>query len=191
MDDVHPSSSRPRAPVLIGIVLATRVRARPRGRDPISQHQAAQEPARFRPDLMPRSQSQPVPIDSAHRRLLAHARHARRRARTLAAVPCRVRHNAPSPDQDRCTRRGRCRPHPSLSADGMPRSRRLPRARRTVLRRRTIAIAALSPHRALRRNLQPSQIKSCASASPSSGASAATRVHGKRRAERAQVRYFG
>jgi hypothetical protein len=106
-------------------------------------------------------------------------------------VPCRVRHNAPSPDQDRCTRRGRCRPHPSLSADGMPRSRRLPRARRTVLRRRTIAIAALSPHRALRRNLQPSQIKSCASASPSSGASAATRVHGKRRAERAQLCYFG
>src|SRR5712672_786016 len=123
-------------------------------------HQVAQEPARFRPDLMPRSQSQPVPLDPAHRRLLAHARHAQRRAHTLAAVPRRVRHDAPSLDQDRCARRGGCRAHPCLSAHGMPRSRCLPRTRRTVMRRRTIAIAALSPHRALRRNLQPSKIKS-------------------------------
>ena len=43
LDDIHPSSSRPRAPVLIGIVLATRTRVRARarpnldsaGRDPI------------------------------------------------------------------------------------------------------------------------------------------------------------
>jgi hypothetical protein len=51
-------------------------------------------------------------------------------------------------------------PHPCLFAHGMSGSRRLPRARRTVLRRRTVAIAALSPHRALRRNLQPVKIKS-------------------------------
>ena len=49
-------------------------------------HQAAQEPARLRPHVMPRSQSQPVPPDPAHRRLLADARHARRRPVALAAV---------------------------------------------------------------------------------------------------------
>src|SRR5712675_1697536 len=142
-------------------------------------HQAAQEPARFRPHLLPRSQSQPVPLDPAHRGLLAHACHAQRRARTLAAVPRRVRHDAPSPDQDRCARRGGGCPHPCLSAHGMPRSRRLPRTRRTVLRRRTVAIAALSPHRALRRNLQPVKIKSSAAASLSSDAIAATCVPAK------------
>ena len=46
-------------------------------------HQAAQEPARFRPDLLPRSQSQPVPLDPAHRRLLALACNARRRSQRL------------------------------------------------------------------------------------------------------------
>ena len=123
-------------------------------------HQGAQEPARFRPHLLPRSQSQPVPLDSAHRRLLALACNARRRSQALAAIDGRVRNNPPSADQDRCARRGGGRPHPCLSAHGMPRSRCLPRARRSALRRRTIAIAALSPHRALRRNLQPSKIKS-------------------------------
>src|ERR1700751_2617395 len=73
------------------------------------------------------------------------------------AVLCRVRHNAPSPDQDRCARRRGGRPHPSLSADGMSRSRCLPRTCRAVLRRRTVAIAALSPHRALRRKPPTSQ----------------------------------
>jgi hypothetical protein len=123
-------------------------------------HQAAQEPARFRPHLLPRSQSQPVPLDPAHRRLLALACNARRRSEAPAAIDCGVRNHPPSADQDRCARRGGGRPHPCLSAHGMPRSSCLPRARRSALRRRTIAIAALSPHRAPRPNHQPSKIQS-------------------------------
>src|SRR5207247_1003035 len=89
-----------------------------------------------RPHLLPRSQSQPVPLDPAHRRLLALAGNARRRSKALAAIDCRVRNDPPSADQDRCARRGGGRPHPCLSAHGMPRSRCLPRARRSALRRR-------------------------------------------------------
>ena len=162
-----------------------------RARERRELHQAAQEPTRFRPHLLPRSQSQPVPLDSAHRRLLALACNARRCSEALAAIDCRVRNDPPSADQDRCARRGGGRPHPCLSAHSMSRSRCLPRARRSALRRRTIAIAALSPHRALRRNLQQSKIQSWPAASPSSDAIAATRLPSKNRVERAQLRYFG
>ena len=113
-------------------------------------HQAAQEPARFRPNLLRRSQSQPVPLDSPHRRLLALACHARRRSEALAAIDRRVRDDPPSPDQDRWARHGGRRSHPGLSAHGLSRSRCLPRARRPALRCRTVNAAALSPHRALR-----------------------------------------
>ena len=122
-------------------------------------HQAAQEPARLRPHLMPRAQSQPVPPDRSHRRLLADARHALRRTPSLAAVVCRVRYDAPSSDQDRRARGGGCGPHPCLPAYSLSRSRCLPCARRTALRCRTIATAAPSPHRTLRRNIQPRKIK--------------------------------
>jgi hypothetical protein len=85
-------------------------------------HQAAQEPARLRPHLMPRAQSQPVPPDRSHRRLLADARHAPRRIPSLAAVVCRVRYDAPSSDQDRRARGGGCGPHPCLPAYSLSRS---------------------------------------------------------------------
>jgi hypothetical protein len=61
----------------------------------------------------------------------------------------------------------------------VPRSSCLPRARWSALRRRTIAIAALSPHRALRRNLQPAKSNRQPPASSSSDAIAATRVLSK------------
>ena len=57
-------------------------------------HQAAQEPARLRPHLMPRAEGQSVPSDPSHRRLLAHAGHAPRRTpsrsslRTQSSRPC-------------------------------------------------------------------------------------------------------
>jgi hypothetical protein len=90
------------------------------------------------------------PVDRSHRGLLADARHAPRRTPSLAAVVCRVRHAAPSSDQDRRARGGECGAHPCLPADGLSRSRCLPCARRTVLRRWAIATAAPSPHRTLR-----------------------------------------
>ena len=110
-------------------------------------------------NLIRESQSQPVPPDPSHRRLLAPADDARRRPVALAVALRRVQHPAPSSDQDRRARGGRRGSHPCLLAHRLSRPRCLPRTRRTALRRRAIANAAPSPQPTPRRNFQPSKIK--------------------------------
>jgi DDE family transposase len=70
---------------------------------------------RLGPDLLPQPACQPVPSRPAHRRLLAAAHAARRRARSFPLGRGRVHHPAPAPDQDRRPRhRRRCAyPHPA------------------------------------------------------------------------------
>src|SRR5579862_6864518 len=102
-------------------------------------HQVAQGPARFRPHLLPRSQSQPVSPDPAHCRLLALACRAQCRSQALAAIVRGVRNDPPASDQDRCAHRRGCCPYPRLSSHGMPRARGLSRARRPPLRHWAIA----------------------------------------------------
>jgi DDE family transposase len=62
--------------------------------------QAAQNPARLRPHLLPQLTRQPVPTDPSYRRLLAPAYVARRRAQALRLEDRRVRHAARAIDQD-------------------------------------------------------------------------------------------
>ena len=117
------------------------LRPRP-GREP---HQAAQGPARLRPDLMPEPARQPVPPRPAHRGLLADARPARCRASKDDARLGRVRHPQAAPAQDRRARRREGRPDPHPLCLGLSRRRPVPHAGRAPRGLGTLTAGATCP----------------------------------------------
>ena len=93
------------------------------GREP---HQAAQDAARFRSNLLPFRRRQPGPPRSAHSGLLAHAHRSRRHPQTARSRQRRVLDLAAAADQDRSPRHRNRKPRPSRFRRGLPRGRSVP-----------------------------------------------------------------
>ena len=126
------------------------LRPRP-GREP---DQAAQGAARLGPNLLPEPARQSAQAGPAHRRLLAHARPARRYSPCSPSRPRRVRHPQAAPAQARRPRRRKGRPRPHPPRLGLPGRRPLPPPRRTPRSSRPLSAGAPCPANPNSLNLQ-------------------------------------